>query len=69
MARQTRGTRFFIKRCDTATNSLNGSANTVDVAEDLTAALDLQKPTVNDLRGQDTQTFLPLKIWIVWSSD
>jgi hypothetical protein len=69
MALQTLATWFSIKHCDTATNSLNGSANTVDVAEDLTAALDLQKPTVNYLRGQDTQTVLPLKIWIIWSSD
>jgi hypothetical protein len=44
-----------------ATNSLYGSANTVDVADGLTTALDLQNPAINDLRGQGAQTLI-LKI-------
>jgi hypothetical protein len=55
----------FIKHCDTATNSLNGSANTGDVAEALMTALDLQKPLVNDLRRQGAQMVLTLKMTII----
>jgi hypothetical protein len=51
---------FFIKNCDRAANSLNGSANAVDVAEHLMTALDLQKPSVNDLHTQDAQMILTL---------
>jgi hypothetical protein len=46
----------------TANNSLNGSARTKHVAEGLTTALDLQKPSVNDLRVQGAQVVLALKI-------
>jgi hypothetical protein len=49
---------FFTKHGDRATSSLSGSANTGDVAEGLTTALDLQKPPVNDLRRQDAQMVL-----------
>jgi hypothetical protein len=45
----------------TATSSINVSANTGDVAEVLTTALDLQKPPINDLRRQGAQTVLTLK--------
>jgi hypothetical protein len=55
----------LIKHRDTATNSLNGSANTVDVAEGLTIALDLQKHPVNDLGGQRMQMVLTLKMILV----
>jgi hypothetical protein len=54
-----------MKRCDTATNSLDGSANIGDVEEGLTTALDRQKPPVNDLRGKGAQTVLNLKMTYV----
>jgi hypothetical protein len=53
---------FFIKQCDKATNSLNGSANTGNVAEDLTTALGLQKHSVSDLSQQATQTVQTFKM-------
>jgi hypothetical protein len=46
--------RFFIKLRDTAVNPLNGSANTGDKAEGLTAVHDLQNPPVTDLHMQGT---------------
>jgi hypothetical protein len=49
---------FFIKHCDTATRSFNGSANTGDVTEGLVTALNLQKPPVKDLNGQGAQMVL-----------
>jgi hypothetical protein len=52
---------FFIKYGNTATNSLNGWANTGDMAEGLTTALDLQKPLVNDPCGQGAQMVLNFK--------
>jgi hypothetical protein len=42
----------------TETNSVNGSANTGDVAEALTTALDFQTPPVNDLRSRVCKWFL-----------
>jgi hypothetical protein len=53
---------FFINHHDTATNSPSGLANTGDVAEALTTALDLQKPPVSDLHGQGVQIVLILKM-------
>jgi hypothetical protein len=41
--------------------SLNCSANTGDVTQGLTTALDLQEPPVSDLRGQGAQMVLSLK--------
>jgi hypothetical protein len=43
----------------------NGLANTLDMAEVLTTALDHQKPPVCDLRRQDAQMILTLKIILV----
>jgi hypothetical protein len=54
-----------MKHCDTATSSLNGSANIGDVTEGLMTALNLQKPAVNDLRGQGAQVVLTLKMTYV----
>jgi hypothetical protein len=56
---------LFIKHCDTATNSLNGSANIEKVADGMTTALDLQKPLINDLHGQGAQMVLTLKMTLI----
>jgi hypothetical protein len=40
---------FFTKHYNTATNSMNGLANTVDMAEDMIITLDLQKFPINGL--------------------
>jgi hypothetical protein len=47
--------------CGTRTNSLNGLANTRELAGDLTAVPNLQKPVVSDLRRQDGQMVLSSK--------
>jgi hypothetical protein len=44
---------------------LNGLANTGDLAMGLMTALDLLKPSVNDLHGLDAQMVLTLKITLV----
>jgi hypothetical protein len=46
---------------DTATISLGGSANTGNMTESLTTALDLQKPLASDLHGQGMQMIHALK--------
>jgi hypothetical protein len=48
----------FIKHCDTATFSFNGSAYIGEVAKGLTTALDLQETPVYDLSGQGAQIIL-----------
>jgi hypothetical protein len=60
---------FFIKHCDTATNSLNGSANTGDGGEGLMTVLNLQKLLVDDLRGQGAQMILTLKMTLIYSGN
>jgi hypothetical protein len=65
---QKQNTRMHIiisRHCDIATCSLNGLANTVDMAEGLMTAINLQKPLVNELRGQGVQMILTLKIILI----
>jgi hypothetical protein len=50
-----------MKHCEKTTSSPNGSANTGDVADSLTTALDLQRPPVIDMREQGAQSVLTLK--------
>jgi hypothetical protein len=42
---------FFIKHCDTATNSFNDIINIGDMAEGLMMAFNLQNPLAYDLGG------------------
>lgn len=51
-------TLIFIKQRDKATNSLSDLANTGEMAEGLTMALNLQTPLVNDYMGRVHKWFL-----------